>query len=62
VIVYARMVNKTPFSGFAPIMIVLLIIGGVIMLMLGIIGEYLWRTYDETRKRPLYIVDKKFGV
>jgi len=27
--------------------------------MLGIIGEYVWRTYDETRKRPLYIIKDK---
>lgn len=62
IIVYARLVDKTPFSGYAPIMIAILIIGGIIMLMLGIIGEYLWRTYDETRKRPLYIIDKRFGL
>ena len=37
-------------------MILILIIGGLIMLMLGIIGEYVWRTYDETRKRPIYII------
>jgi dolichol-phosphate mannosyltransferase len=31
------------------------------MIMLGIIGEYLWRIYDETRKRPVYIVKDKLG-
>jgi dolichol-phosphate mannosyltransferase len=41
-------------------MILILIIGGLIMLMLGIIGEYVWRTYDEARKRPLYIIKDKF--
>jgi len=30
------------------------------MLMLGIIGEYIWRTYDETRKRPIYIIKEKY--
>jgi dolichol-phosphate mannosyltransferase len=60
-IVYERLIQKVPFSGWAPIMILILIIGGVIMLMLGIIGEYLWRSYDESRKRPLYIIDKKLG-
>lgn len=61
VIVYARLVHHVPFSGWAPIMILILIIGGIIMLMLGIIGEYQWRTYDESRKRPLYIIDQKMG-
>jgi dolichol-phosphate mannosyltransferase len=61
VITYARLIQNVPFSGWAPIMILILIIGGVIMLMLGIIGEYLWRAYDESRKRPLYIIDRKIG-
>jgi dolichol-phosphate mannosyltransferase len=56
VITYNRFFNNTPFDGWAPIMILILIIGGLIMLMLGIIGEYVWRTYDETRKRPIYII------
>ncbi|PZO28183.1 MAG: glycosyl transferase family 2 [Flavobacteriaceae bacterium] len=56
VIAYNRFFNNTPFDGWAPIMILILIIGGLIMLMLGIIGEYVWRTYDETRKRPIYII------
>ena len=61
VITYARLIQNVPFSGWAPIMILILIIGGIIMLMLGIIGEYLWRAYDESRKRPLYIIDRKVG-
>ncbi|WP_295338784.1 glycosyltransferase family 2 protein [Flavobacterium sp.] len=60
VIAYNRFINNTPFNGWAPIMILILIVGGLIMLMLGIIGEYVWRTYDETRKRPLYIIKDKF--
>jgi glycosyltransferase involved in cell wall biosynthesis len=60
IIAYSRLINNTPFNGWAPIMILILIIGGLIMLMLGIIGEYVWRTYDETRKRPLYIIKDKF--
>lgn len=60
VIAYSRFINNTPFDGWAPIMILILIIGGLIMLMLGIIGEYVWRTYDETRKRPIYIIKDKF--
>jgi polyisoprenyl-phosphate glycosyltransferase len=58
-IVYLRLMHQTPFNGWAPIMILILIIGGLIMLMLGIIGEYIWRTYDETRNRPLYIIKDK---
>jgi dolichol-phosphate mannosyltransferase len=58
-IAYNRLINNVPFKGWAPLMILILIIGGLIMLMLGIIGEYVWRTYDETRKRPLFIIQEK---
>lgn len=58
-VAYARVVNNVPFKGFAPIVILILVIGGIVMLMLGIIGEYLWRIYDETRKRPLYIIKEE---
>jgi glycosyltransferase involved in cell wall biosynthesis len=51
--------NGTPFPGWAPIMILLLIIGGLIMLMLGVLGEYIWRIYDEIKGRPIYIVEKE---
>ncbi len=61
VIIYAYLVNRVPFTGWAPIMVLILVIGGLIMLMLGIIGEYIWRILDETRNRPHYIIkDKHF--
>jgi len=59
-IFYAYLFHNTPFKGWAPIMIVTLIIGGLIMLMLGVIGEYVWRIYDESKKRPYYIVKDIF--
>jgi len=55
-IAYARFMRQIPFTGWAPIMILLLIIGGLIMLMLGIIGEYVWRIYDEVRGKPNYVI------
>ncbi len=59
-IVYAYFFLETPFNGWAPIMIVTLIIGGLIMLMLGVLGEYIWRILDEVKRRPNYIIDKKW--
>jgi dolichol-phosphate mannosyltransferase len=38
-------------------MILILLIGGLQLFMLGIIGEYLWRTLDQTRQRELFIID-----
>ena len=59
VVVVAWLFGKTPFAGWAPLMIVLLMIGGGIMFMLGIIGEYLWRILDEVKNKPLYVVDEE---
>lgn len=56
VIVYGWAVHATPFSGWAPIMMAVLLIGGLIMVMLGVIGEYIWRIYDEVRKKPNYVI------
>jgi glycosyltransferase involved in cell wall biosynthesis len=55
-IVYARLRHNITFTGWAPIMILILVIGGLLMLMLGIIGEYVWRIYDEVKGKPNYIV------
>ncbi|MEO5559119.1 MAG: glycosyltransferase family 2 protein [Dokdonella sp.] len=57
-IAFSWLLGRSPFVGWSPIMIALLLIGGIIMLMLGIIGEYLWRILDEVRGKPLYIVDR----
>ncbi len=58
VIVFARLANETPWPGWAPIMVTLLIVGGLIMIMLGVIGEYLWRIYDDIKGRPRYVVEE----
>lgn len=60
-IAYTRFRHDTPFTGWAPIMILILIIGGVIMLMLGIIGEYIWRIYDEVKRKPNYVIGAIYG-
>lgn len=59
-IVWSWLRGETPFSGWAPIMIAILLVGGVIMMMLGVIGEYVWRINEEVRKRPNYVVRDKF--
>jgi glycosyltransferase involved in cell wall biosynthesis len=56
VILYSYFVHKTPFQGWAPIMMVILLIGGLLMIMLGITGEYIWRIYDEVKNKPNYII------
>lgn len=59
-IIWVYFMRKTPFQGWAPIMILILVIGGLIMLMLGMLGEYIWRILDEVKGRPNYIIKDKF--
>jgi glycosyltransferase involved in cell wall biosynthesis len=57
-IVMMYFLGDIPYKGWAPIMILVLILSGIQMLMLGIIGEYLWRTLDQTRDRPSFLIDE----
>jgi glycosyltransferase involved in cell wall biosynthesis len=59
-IVFSWLRGETPFQGWAPLMIAILLVGGMIMVMLGVIGEYVWRINEEVRKRPNYVVRDKF--
>ena len=59
-------VNKfmfnVPVQGWTTMMITLLMLSGIQMLTLGVIGEYLWRNFDESRGRPTYIVEETHGI
>jgi dolichol-phosphate mannosyltransferase len=61
-VVYARLfMGATPFYGQATTLVAVLFLGGVQLITLGIIGEYLGRIYDEVKGRPLYIVREALG-
>jgi dolichol-phosphate mannosyltransferase len=60
IVITARLTGHMPFIGYAPIMVTLLVLSGIIMTMLGVIGEYVWRIYDEARGRPNYIIKDRF--
>ena len=53
-----KFTNGTPIAGWASLMCVTLCASGILMLMMGILGEYIWRTLDAARTRPPYIVDE----
>ena len=47
-----------PPEGWTSVMVLIVVLSGLQMLMLGIIGEYLWRNLNESRKRPLYCIER----
>ncbi|ODV26727.1 MAG: hypothetical protein ABT19_02645 [Rhodanobacter sp. SCN 68-63] len=61
VVVIERVLGNAPFTGWAPIMVVILLVGGALMFMLSIIGEYLWRILDEIKAKPLYVIKDSRG-
>ncbi|HEX2970958.1 MAG TPA: glycosyltransferase family 2 protein, partial [Tepidisphaeraceae bacterium] len=54
--------NKQAGSGFTTIILCLLFLGGVQLLCIGILGEYLARIYDEVKQRPLYLIADHLGL
>lgn len=57
-IIYKTLVYGDPVRGYPSLMVVVLFLGGVQLMSLGIIGEYLGRMFDETKRRPLYLVNR----
>jgi dolichol-phosphate mannosyltransferase len=49
--------SGTIVQGWVPMMLILTFTAGLQMTLLGILGEYLWRTLDETRARPVFVID-----
>lgn len=56
VVIYMRMMGSGAFFGQATTLIAVLFFGGVQLISLGVLGEYIGRLYDEAKGRPLYIV------
>ena len=58
VVLIAKIAGYINVSGWTTLFIFNLFSFGIIMMTLGIIGEYLWRTFDASRKRPPYIIEE----
>lgn len=61
VTLYEYFISKIDIPGYATLLIVILFLGGVQLLTLGVLGEYLWRNSVESKKRPLYYISDKIN-
>jgi dolichol-phosphate mannosyltransferase len=58
VFIVINAMNGHPIQGWSSLMVVVLLLGGFQLLMLGVLGEYLWRAFDESRGRPRYVIEE----
>lgn len=61
-IIFSAIFTNNTVWGWASTMAVLLFFSGIILIVLGIIGEYIARIYEEVKARPMYIIDKSIGI
>ena len=57
-IIIKTIVTGIDVPGYASTMVVILFLGGIQLVFLGIIGEYLGRAFNETKHRPLYFIER----
>lgn len=60
-IIYDKLVIGVPVQGWASLTAIVLFIGSVQLVLLGVIGQYIGRMYEELKNRPLYIVQERGG-
>lgn len=61
IIILQTLIYGADVAGWASLMAMILCSSGLIMLMLGMLGEYIWRALDESRNRPPFLVDETKG-
>lgn len=58
ILMIMKLFGSVPVQGWTTLMIIMLFSSGLIMFTLGILGEYIWRSMDAARNRPVYIIEE----
>lgn len=60
--IIVKILGKIPIQGYTTILVLILFSSGLIMFTLGLLGEYVWRTLDATRRRPISVIEETLNV
>ena len=61
IVIFEKVFTQKTVPGWASLMAISLFFNGIVLVMLGLLGEYIGRIYDETKNRPLYVIRKALG-
>jgi glycosyltransferase involved in cell wall biosynthesis len=61
VVLFNYFLGRTPTEGWSSLMIVLLLVGGINLIAMGVLGEYIWRALDEIRGRSPFLIEAELG-
>ena len=61
-VILRKILLDAPLFGIPALIAAIFVTGGLILLSIGIVGEYLWRNFDATRKRPTFIVEETKNI
>ena len=59
---FVRIATGAAPQGFTALALLQIGFGGTVLLMLGVLGEYVGRIYEEVKARPIYVIERTFGV
>lgn len=62
VVLYLKLFTHSTVTGWSSLVMAVLFFNGVVLMMLGVMGEYIGRIYDEVKHRPLYILKESWGI
>jgi len=57
-IIFKTLIYSDPVPGYPSLMVIILFLGGIQLMFLGVLGEYMGRMFDESKRRPLYLLDQ----
>jgi len=59
---YQKLFTNKPVPGFTAIFCSIVVFGGIQILLIGIVGEYIARIFEEVKRRPLYVIEKTINI